>query len=62
MNVPFRIGYQNKDLEGKFVKEAAAAGLIQLGGHSSVGGARASLYNAMPIEGVEALTDFMRAF
>ncbi|MCW5952016.1 MAG: hypothetical protein KIT69_07140 [Propionibacteriaceae bacterium] len=49
-------------LEKPFVAEAAAAGLTSLAGHRSVGGMRASIYNAMPIEGVQALTDFMAGF
>ena len=60
MNVPFVIG--DAELEAKFVKEATAAGLTNLKGHRSVGGMRASIYNAMPIEGVQALTEFMREF
>ena len=60
MNVPFVIG--DKDLEAKFVKEADAAGLVNLKGHRTVGGMRASIYNAMPMEGVEALVDFMKKF
>ena len=60
MNVPFIIG--DKDLEAKFVKEAKAAGLENLKGHRTVGGMRASIYNAMPIEGVKALVEFMRKF
>ena len=60
MNVPFIIG--DKDLEDKFVKEAKAAGFENLKGHRSVGGMRASIYNAMPQEGVEALIDFMKKF
>ena len=60
MNVPFVTG--NKELDAKFVKEAEAAGLKNLKGHRSVGGMRASIYNAMPIEGVEALVEFMRKF
>ena len=60
MNVPFVTG--NADLDAKFVKEAKKAGLENLKGHRSVGGMRASIYNAMPIEGVEALVDFMRKF
>lgn len=50
------------DLEKKFLSEAAAAGLESLKGHRSVGGARASIYNAMPMEGVQALVDFMAEF
>lgn len=60
MNVPFVIG--DKDLEAKFVKEADAAGLKSLKGHRTVGGMRASIYNAMPYEGVETLVNFMRGF
>ena len=52
----------DKELDAKFVKEAKAAGLENLKGHRTVGGMRASIYNAMPIEGVEALVDFMRKF
>ena len=60
MNVPFVTG--DKELDAKFVKAAEAAGLVNLKGHRSVGGMRASIYNAMPIEGVEKLVDFMAAF
>ena len=60
MNVPFVTG--DKDLDAKFVKEAEAAGFVNLKGHRSVGGMRASIYNAMPIEGVEKLVAFMEAF
>lgn len=60
MNVPFVTG--NKELDAKFVEEAAKAGLVNLKGHRSVGGMRASIYNAMPKEGVEALVAFMRKF
>ena len=60
MNVPFVTG--DGDLDAKFVKAAEAAGFMNLKGHRSVGGMRASLYNAMPIEGVERLVDFMKAF
>lgn len=60
MNVPFVTG--NKELDAKFVKEAKEAGLENLKGHRSVGGMRASIYNAMPIEGVEALVAFMKKF
>ena len=60
MNVPFVTG--DKELDAKFVKEAEAAGLVNLKGHRSVGGMRASLYNAMPIAGVEALVAFMKKF
>ena len=50
------------ELDAKFVKEAKAAGLENLKGHRSVGGMRASIYNAMPEEGVQALVDFMKKF
>jgi len=60
MNIPFTTGDDAKDKE--FVKEAAAAGLENLGGHRLVGGLRASIYNAMPTEGVEALINFMKKF
>ena len=60
MNVPFVTG--DKELDAKFVKEAEAAGFVNLKGHRSVGGMRASIYNAMPIEGVEKLVAFMKAF
>ncbi len=60
MNVPFVTG--DADLDAKFVAEAKAAGLENLKGHRSVGGMRASIYNAMPLEGVAALVDFMRKF
>ncbi|MCR5742358.1 MAG: 3-phosphoserine/phosphohydroxythreonine transaminase [Lachnospiraceae bacterium] len=60
MNVPFVTG--NEELDAKFVKEAKAAGLENLKGHRTVGGMRASIYNAMPVEGVQALVDFMKKF
>jgi phosphoserine aminotransferase len=60
MNVTFRLG--SEDLEKQFVKEATAAGLDGLKGHRSVGGMRASIYNAFPEEGVDALVAFMREF
>lgn len=60
MNVPFVTG--DKEMDAKFVKEAAAAGFESLKGHRSVGGMRASIYNAMPIEGVQALVEFMKKF
>jgi phosphoserine aminotransferase len=60
MNVVFRTG--NEDLDAKFVKEATAAGLTTLKGHRNVGGMRASIYNAVPTEGVENLCDFIRTF
>ncbi len=60
MNAPFVTG--DKDLDAQFVKEAAAAGFVNLKGHRSVGGMRASMYNAMPMEGVEKLVAFMKEF
>ena len=60
MNVPFVTG--DKELDARFVKEAKAAGLENLKGHRTVGGMRASIYNAVPIEGVEALLAFMKKF
>ena len=60
MNVPFVTG--DKELDAKFVKEAEAAGFVNLKGHRTVGGMRASIYNAMPIEGVEKLVAFMKEF
>jgi phosphoserine aminotransferase len=66
MNIPFiaRVEDAEKraELEKNFVKEAAAAGLVNLAGHRLVGGMRASIYNAMPIEGVQALIQFMEEF
>ena len=60
MNVPFVTG--DDDLNAKFIAEAKAAGFINLKGHRSVGGMRASIYNAMPIEGVQKLVEFMDSF
>ena len=60
MNVPFVTG--DADLDALFIKEATAAGFVNLKGHRSVGGMRASIYNAMPIEGVEKLVAFMKEF
>ena len=60
MNVPFITG--NEELDAKFVKEAKEAGFENLKGHRTVGGMRASIYNAMPIEGVEKLVEFMKKF
>ena len=60
MNVPFITG--NEELDALFVKESKAAGLENLKGHRTVGGMRASIYNAMPIEGVEKLVEFMKKF
>ena len=60
MNVPFVT--DSEDLNAKFIKEAAENGFVNLKGHRSVGGMRASIYNAMPVEGVEKLVEFMAAF
>ena len=60
MNVPFVTG--SAELDAKFVKEAEAAGFVNLKGHRTVGGMRASIYNAMPIEGVQKLVAFMERF
>jgi phosphoserine aminotransferase len=60
MNVPFKL--RDDKLDGAFLKGAEARGLLQLKGHRSVGGMRASIYNAMPIEGVRTLIDYMREF
>lgn len=60
MNVPFITG--NDEIDAKFIKEAKENGFENLKGHRSVGGMRASIYNAMPIEGVEKLVDFMKKF
>ena len=60
MNIPFITG--SDELDKKFIEEASKEGLVQLKGHRTVGGMRASLYNAMPIEGVRALVDFMEKF
>ncbi|KAD2804745.1 hypothetical protein E3N88_38122 [Mikania micrantha] len=60
MNVPFTL--EKSELEAEFVKEAAKEGMIQLKGHRSVGGMRASIYNAMPLAGVEKLVAFMKDF
>lgn len=60
MNVVFVTG--NKDLDLKFIKEAKEKGFENLKGHRSVGGMRASIYNAMPVEGVEKLVEFMKEF
>ena len=60
MNVTFVT--PNDDLNAKFVAEAAKAGFVNLKGHRSVGGMRASIYNSMPIEGVEKLVEFMKEF
>ena len=60
MNVPFVL--QDASLDGEFLAQAAASGLANLKGHRSVGGMRASIYNAMPEAGVAALVDFMQEF
>jgi phosphoserine aminotransferase len=60
MNVPFRLA--DESLDDAFLKGALARGMVQLKGHRSVGGMRASIYNAMPVEGVQALVDFMKEF
>lgn len=60
MNIPFHL--HDDRLNDSFLHEAEQQGLLQLKGHRSVGGMRASVYNAMPMEGVRALVDFLRAF
>ena len=60
MNVTFRTG--DEELDKKFIKESIEAGMSNLKGHRLVGGMRASIYNAMPVEGVEYLIDFMQKF
>ena len=60
MNVPFKL--KDEALDGAFLKGAEALGMVQLKGHRSVGGMRASIYNAMPLEGVQRLVDYMREF
>jgi phosphoserine aminotransferase len=60
MNVPFKL--KDESLDDAFLKGAQAKGMIQLKGHRSVGGMRASIYNAMPIEGVKALVQYMKEF
>jgi phosphoserine aminotransferase len=60
MNIPFTL--RNEALDAEFLKQAESRGLTQLKGHRSVGGMRASIYNAMPVAGVQALVDFMREF
>ena len=62
MNVTFVTAAGDKDAEAQFVKEAADAGFVNLKGHKSVGGMRASIYNAMPMEGVAKLVEFMKKF
>ena len=60
MNVQFRL--RNDKLDAEFLKQAESRGLTQLKGHRALGGMRASIYNAMPIEGVQALVEHMREF
>jgi len=60
MNVPFTL--KNEKLDGEFLKGAEQRGLLQLKGHRSVGGMRASIYNAMPLAGVQRLVDYMKDF
>ena len=60
MNVPFTLA--RRELDAEFLAESEAAGLLALKGHKAVGGMRASIYNAMPLAGVQALVDFMREF
>ena len=60
MNVTFRTG--SDELDARFIKGASERGLLNLKGHRLTGGMRASLYNAMPVEGVEALIDYMKEF
>merc|ERR550532_2787655 len=62
MNLPFTIMGGNEELEKKFLEDAKKVKLFQLAGHRSVGGCRASLYNGMPVEGVEKLAEFMKSF
>ncbi len=62
MNIPFVIKGGNADLATAFIAEAAAAGFIELAGHRSVGGIRASIYNGMSLEGVQKLIEFMGEF
>ena len=60
MNVPFKL--RDDSLDGAFLQGAEARQMMQLKGHRSVGGMRASIYNAMPIEGVQALVNYMKEF
>ena len=62
MNVTWRIRGNNEELEKKFIDEAKKLGMSSLKGHRSVGGLRASIYNAFPMEGVDALVSFMKDF
>ena len=60
MNVPFKL--RDESLDGAFLAGAEARGMVQLKGHRAVGGMRASIYNAMPVEGVQALVDYLKDF
>jgi len=60
MNVPFKL--RDESFDEAFLKGARERGMVQLKGHRSVGGMRASIYNAMPIEGVRTLVDYMKDF
>ena len=60
MNIPFTLA--GSKLDGEFLKGAEARGMVQLKGHRAVGGMRASIYNAMPVEGVKRLVEYMREF
>ena len=60
MNVPFKL--KDESLDGEFLKGAEARGMVQLKGHRAVGGMRASIYNAMPLDGVRKLVEYMREF
>ena len=60
MNIPFVTG--DEELDKKFIKRASESGFVNLKGHRSVGGMRASIYNAMPVEGVEKLVELMKQF
>ena len=60
MNIPFTL--KDAALDDEFIKGAKARGMVQIKGHRSVGGMRASIYNAMPVAGVQALVDWMKEF
>jgi phosphoserine aminotransferase len=60
MNVPFKL--RDESLDGAFLAGAEERGMVQLKGHRAVGGMRASIYNAMPVEGVQALVDYLKDF
>ena len=62
VNLPFQIKGGDEALEKKFLEDAKKQGLVTLAGHRTVGGIRASLYNGMPMAGVQALADFMKSF